>query len=324
MEMRSLGTSGLQVSRIGLGLAALGRPGYINIGHDQDVGEDRSQAGLLRRTHDLLDAAFRHGIRYVDAARSYGRAEDFLSTWLAARPDVAPAVTVGSKWGYTYTADWQVDAEEHEVKDHSLATFARQYDETVARLGGHLDLYQIHSATLDSGVLEDREVLAALARLSTRGTVVGLTLSGPEQSATLRRALEVEVDGVRPFRTVQATWNVLEPSVGPMLAEAHQAGWGVIIKEAVANGRLTDRGSPPPSLVASARRLGVGADAVAIAAALAQPFTDVVLSGAATREQLRANVAAIDLDLEDDLDALDALAEPPEEYWSQRSALPWT
>jgi aryl-alcohol dehydrogenase-like predicted oxidoreductase len=42
MDMRSLGVTGLSVSRIGLGLAALGRPGYINLGHASDIGSDRN------------------------------------------------------------------------------------------------------------------------------------------------------------------------------------------------------------------------------------------------------------------------------------------
>lgn len=57
-------------------------------------------------------------------------------------------------------ADWRVDADRHEVKNHSLATFLRQRDETDAELGTDLDLYQVHSATLDSGLLGDVEVLA--------------------------------------------------------------------------------------------------------------------------------------------------------------------
>ena len=67
-------------------------------------------------------------------------------------------VTVSSKWGYTYTADWQVDAEIPEVKDHSAAALARQWPETDARLGRWLRLYQVHSATLESGILDDLAV----------------------------------------------------------------------------------------------------------------------------------------------------------------------
>ena len=303
MPTTTLGRGGPTVSRIGLGLAALGRPGYINVGHADDVGGDRSVEGMRDRAHEVLDVAVALGITYVDAARSYGRAEAFLSSWSPAAP-----VTIGSKWGYTYTADWRVDAEVHEVKDHSLATFRRQRAETDALLGDRLSLYQVHSATLDSGILDDEEVLDALR---AEPVTVGLSVSGPGQSETIRRALAIPDS---PFRCVQATWNVLEPSAGPALAEAHDAGWGVIVKEALANGRLTARGDRP--LVGPA-----SSDALAIAAVLAQPFVDVVLSGAATAAHLRSNTRAIDVD---PADVPTVTPEDSTDYWSRRSALDWT
>src|SRR4029450_8003123 len=129
-------------------------------------------------------------------------------------------VTVGSKWGYTYVGDWRMDADTHEVKDHSLAALTRQAAETRSLLGDHLDLYQVHSATLDSGILEDRAVLDELARLRDQGVVIGLSSSGPAQADTIRRALEIATAGAAPFACVQATWNLLEPSAGPALVEA--------------------------------------------------------------------------------------------------------
>ena len=73
------------MSAIGLGLAALGRPGYLNLGHGDDLGADRTVAGLERRCHEVLDAAYEKGVRHLDAARSYGRAEEFLASWLETR-----------------------------------------------------------------------------------------------------------------------------------------------------------------------------------------------------------------------------------------------
>ena len=98
-----------------------------------------------------------------------------------------------------------------------------------------------------------------------------------------------------PFACVQATWNLLEPSAGPALAEASAAGWGVVVKEAVANGRLTPHGQGPAAAALGrvAARHGAGVDAVALAAVLANPWTDVVLSGAVTPAQLEANLAAL-------------------------------
>jgi aryl-alcohol dehydrogenase-like predicted oxidoreductase len=97
----------------------------------------------------------------------------------------------------------------------------------------------------------------------------------------------------------------------------------VIVKEALANGRLTSR-VPNPALERAAGELGATADAVALAAVLAQPWADMVLSGAATREALASNLAAARLRLpEEILGGLDALEEDSERYWSKRSELPW-
>ena len=326
MESHPFGSTGLQVTTPGLGLAALGRPAYIDLGHGRDLPSDRSVDGLRVHAHAVLDHAWDLGIRYFDAARSYGLAERFLADWLAAHPDRAAGSTIGSKWGYVYTADWQVDVDVHEVKDHSRATLDRQLAESRRELGSRLDLYQVHSATLETGVLEDEEVLAGLRALDQEGVVVGLSVSGPEQAATIERALEVAATGRAPFRSVQATWNLLESSVGTALQAAADAGWGIIVKEAVANGRLTPKARDPlpAGLRQVAQRHGVTSDAVAIAAAIAQPFSHVVLSGATTRDHLDANVAAVELDLSDEVDDLRALAEPPTQYWATRGELAWT
>ena len=151
MDVRPLGQSGLRVTEMGLGLAALGRPGYINLNHAADLNTDYDVDTMRQQTHDVLHAAFAAGIRYFDAARSYGKAEQFLRSWLDSADLKNEHVTVGSKWGYTYTADWQVDADTHEVKEHSLRVLNTQWQESQHNLGEHLNLYQIHSATLSSG-----------------------------------------------------------------------------------------------------------------------------------------------------------------------------
>jgi aryl-alcohol dehydrogenase-like predicted oxidoreductase len=266
--------------------------------------------------HAVLDAAYDGGVRYYDAARSYGRGEAFLASWLARGHD---DVTVGSKWGYTYTADWRVDAEQHEVKDLSVETLRRQLGESRALLGDRLALYQIHSATVESGVLDDPAVRDELSRLRQTGVFVGFTATGPRQADTIEHALEVG-----GFDAVQATWNLHERSAGPALAAAHEAGLAVIVKEALANGRLTARGDGEGPLAEAARERATTPDALALAAVVAQPWADVVLSGAATVDTLRSNLAARDVTWDAELDErLRALAEPAEEYWERRSALAW-
>lgn len=322
---RRLGRQGLEVTPVGVGLAALGRPGYINLGHDEDFPGGRSVEAMREATFAVLDAARAAGVRYLDAARSYGRAEEFLGAWLGARGVAPDELTVGTKWGYTYVAGWQTDAAVHEVKDHSLATLQRQVGESTALLGAHLDLLQVHSATLDSGVLESPQIHEALAGLRRDGVVraIGLSLSGTGQSATLRAAMDLECNGEPVFDTVQATFNILERSAGPALAEAHARGMGVLVKEALANGRLV-RGAAADPLRPVAERLGVDVDAVALRFVLDQPWADVTLLGPATVSQLTSNLRALEIRLDPAVaPVLDGLREDPDRYWWRRSALPW-
>jgi aryl-alcohol dehydrogenase-like predicted oxidoreductase len=313
-----LGDTDLSVSRIGLGLAALGRPGYITLGHGADLAGDTDVEALRAHAHAVLDAGYEAGVRYFDAARSYGLAEEFLGSWLTARGLGRHDVTVGSKWGYTYTAGWQVGAEVNEVKDLSIETLRRQEAESRALLGDTLALYQIHSATIESGVLDDAAVLDELARLRAGGLRIGFTSTGPRQSETIERAV-----ATGRFDAVQATFNLLERSAGGALAAAHDAGLGVIIKEAVANGRLTGRGDVP-SLIDVAADLGVAPDALALAFVLAQPWVDVALSGASTAPMLLSNLAALDVPFDEAVfERLAGVVESPDEYWQRRSALPW-
>jgi aryl-alcohol dehydrogenase-like predicted oxidoreductase len=293
--------------RFTLGLAALGRPAYLNLGRDLPTARDVET--LRSTTWDVLDAAYAAGIRRVDTARSYGRAEEFLAGWLDARGH--DDVTVSSKWGYTYVGAWRMDAEVHEVKEHSLTRFRTQWAESRALLGSRIALYQVHSLTVDSPLFTDEPLLDALAELADSGLRLGFSTSGPAQADAIRRGLALQRGGVTIFAAVQSTWNLLEPSAGPALAEAHRAGAHVAIKEALANGRLAV--DPPPVLPEPP-------DAVALAAALAQPWADTVLIGPVTRAQLTSNLRAVSLDPVD----LTDLAEPAAEYWGTRSRLPWT
>ena len=167
-------------------------------------------------------------------------------------------------------------------------------------------------------MLADDAVRDELARLRAGGLYIGFTATGPGQRDTIERA--VQAGG---FDAVQATWNLLDPSAGPALAAARAAGLGVIVKEAVANGRLTARGDVP-ELLQIADEVGVGPDALALAAVLAQPWVDVVLSGATTDDMLTSNLAALDVEVSAELlDRLGRLAEDPDVYWENRSRLAW-
>jgi aryl-alcohol dehydrogenase-like predicted oxidoreductase len=277
-------------ARLGLGLAALGRPGYLNVGHGAELGDDRSVDAVRARTFEVLDHAYEAGLRDFDVARSYGRGEEFLGEWLRAHNP--PGVHVSSKWGYVYTAGWQIAHDPPEVKHHDAETFVRQLDESRENLGEWLQLYQIHSATPESGVLRNDAVLRAMQETDLP---LGVSVSGVAQAETIDLVLTLGL-----FDAVQATWNLFERAAEAALARAHAAGLKVIVKEALANGRLADR------------------DAQALAAALAQPWATVVLSGAASIDVLRSNLRALDT-LPGELGA----PEDSAAYWATRASLSW-
>jgi aryl-alcohol dehydrogenase-like predicted oxidoreductase len=304
----------------------------VTLNHARDLGGTYDPSIMESHAHDVLDAAFDAGIRYVDAARSYGRAEDFLASWLRKREIEPGGIVVASKWGYTYTAGWSTSATQHEVKDHTVAAFTRQLEESVELLGRYLSLYQIHSVTAESKTLDDDALIDAIARLRERSIRAGLSVSGAGQGVAIRRSIDVRRDGDRVFDSVQATWNLLERGAESALQDAHGAGMKVVVKESLANGRLTqgNRGDDPvlSQPIARIRELaesrGTNIETLALAAALAQPWATIVLSGAATVEQIRSTVAAVDFAYDTELDdQLRSLSVASEEYWRARSSFKW-
>lgn len=310
-----------------IGTAVLGRPAYITTAAADALPGDRSVQAMRRATFDVLDAALAAGVDWVDTARSYGRAEEFVGDWwrdrAAADPEwLSAAPTVSSKWGYAYVGDWDRDATVHEVKEHSAAQFRRQWELTERTLP-RLSLYQVHSLTTDSPLFEDGELLDALAGLRDSGVAIGFTTTGTGQADTIRKALDVERGGARLFSAVQSTWNLLETSVGDALALASRHELTVLVKESLANGRLLTRPSAALQQIAAAKDATL--DAVALAVVARQPWVDRVLLGAAGVGQLTSNVAAGAVELDDeDVSRLLADAQDPAEYWADRSRLAWT
>lgn len=287
----------------------------MTVGHAGDVASTSIDA-MAKHTQVMCQQAWLAGVRHFDVARSYGRGEMFLRDWLERRQP--EGVTVSTKWGYRYTGKWEANPATHEEKDHSLTRLDQQWPESRGSLGDWLNVFQIHSATLESGVLDDAAVLDRLAWLKRGGLQMGLSVTGPRQPEVIRKALTVMRDGAPLFGWVQATWNVLEQSAGAVLEVAHAAGMKVIVKEPLANGRLTVRGDTSFNSIATAN--GVTPDALALSCALAQPWADVVLMGAATTEQLASNLKARDTKPVE----VARFAVPAETYWADRAKLAWT
>lgn len=322
MPRRSFGRSGLKLPRLSVGTAALGRPVYLTHDHGRDI-PDRSIDGMRRLTFEVLYSAYASGIRHIDTAHSYGLAEHFVAEWMD-RSGVED-VFLTSKWGYTYVGGWCLEVEPQEVKDLSLATYARQAPVAFRRFGSRLSGFQIHSATLESGVFSDHSVLDAMCALAETGVQIGVSTSGPRQAEAIDVVAELRASKRVPFSFVQSTWNLFETSATAALSRAADAGLGVVVKEALANGLLARGAQVPPSVLAASRRHGVGPDAVCLAAALALECRPVVLTGPSNVDQLRQNLKALTVELPaEELEELTAEPRDPVAYWTARSALPWT
>lgn len=202
----------------------------------------------------------------------------------------------------------------------------KQFEESVGILGKYINLYQIHSATFESGVLDNEDVHIALHKCrKDNGIAIGLSVSSPKQDQVIEKAMTIEVDGTKLFDSVQCTFNLLEQRPGPCLLKAHESGMDVIIKEGMANGRVLQN----PIIQEYSKKLGCSPDQLALACILAQPFQPRVLSGAVTTEQLESNLKAEALaeKLRGDPKLLEEIMEKTkmesEVYWSDRSALAW-
>lgn len=306
---------------IGLGLAALGRPEYINI-KDSRV-KDTSIAAFKANTFEVLDSAYTEGVRFFDTAPSYGKGESFLMDWVQLRKH--KDVILSTKWGYTYVANWEIGyTGAHEIKEHSIEKLIEQW-ETSKNLLPQLAVYQIHSATFESGVLENNTVLEKLHKIKQQfGLKIGLTVSGSKQNELLEAALQIEWDGSSLFDSFQVTYNVFEQSCFQSLQKLKKAGKLIIIKEGLANGRVFH--SPEAKVVLNqiAEKYDTGADAVALRFVMDSLDPEIVLSGASKKEQLLENLKANSFKLTpQEITELKTLAVSASDYWSERGKLSW-
>jgi len=313
-------------TQLGLGLAALGRPEYINI---RAQWVDKSQAAFERNAFAMLDEAYALGIRFFDTAPSYGKGETYLLAWHNARKH--PDVTLSTKWGYTYVANWELGyAGKHEIKEHSLAKLRQQWQQSKQLLPA-LAYYQIHSATFESKVLTNQAVLNEMSGLrEAYGLKLGMTSTGANQHNVLTAAKDICVHQTPLFDSFQATYNIFDQSAYACLTELLATGKKVIIKEALANGRVFPNPNFPSyrehyaQLNALAKKYAVGIDAIALRFIIDHLGPTLVLSGASSTDQLRENLQVYSFSLsQSEIDLLKTFHQNTDEYWSERSSLAW-
>ena len=312
--------------KLGLGTAALGRPQYINV-RLEDC--DNSNLDNFRKTSfQVLEEAYNSGVRYFDTAPGYGLAEELVLEWLQTKND--SSIEIATKWGYTYTANFDPNAKTHEVKEHSLAKLNEQWNFSKELLP-HLKVYQIHSATLETRVLENKAVLEQLAILKKEHRLkIGITTSGTNQVEVIRKALDVTINEERLFDVYQVTYNFLDQSLLTISDELIRENKSIVIKEALANGRIFSNKNYPhynkmySFLEQLALKHNVGTDAIALQYCLQTISKSTVLSGASNSKQLQENLKVNSFSLSSlEIEQLQSFKITPKQYWTERKQLQW-
>jgi len=218
LEYRSLGHTGLDVSVIGLGALEMGRPWGIR--GDGDTGQPPSETEAVEFLNHVVDS----GVNFIDTAAAYWASEERIGKALSSRRD---EVILATKWG-----EWC--DESGSVYDYSPAAMWKFLEESLRRLRTDvIDVYQIHSAPLE--VILKGDALAEMQKARDQGKVRFLGCSCGE----LEALAAIQCGG---FDTIQVSYSLLDLTMEErVLPAALSASVGVIVKDGLAAGRLTQK-----------------------------------------------------------------------------------
>lgn len=272
MQHRPLGSTGLLVSPIGLGTVKLGRAAGLK--HAPSTAGGASTTLRLPTDDEalaLLIAARDTGVNLIDIAPAYGTSEERLGTLL-------PRVARRDRWvlctkaGESFDAARGADGRGTSAYDFSPQALRASVERSLARLcTDRLDIVLLHfagSLDHDTPTLRDGSALGELQRLKREGKVraVGASTGTPEGAMLAAECCEVVMLTINPEHTLDL----------PAAARAGQRGVGVLVKKALASGRLA----------------GEGAAGAAIRHALSQPGVSSVVVGTTSPAHLREAVVA--------------------------------
>ncbi len=323
MEYRSLGSTGLKVSRIALGCGNFGGIGSAPEFYGQGESDDEAFA--------IMDAAFELGINVFDTADAYGggRSETAIGKWLAQRGSAVRDQVLLSTKAFNPVGDGPND------RGLSRRALVRQVDASLGRLGAErLDLFLCHEPDPTTPL---EETLAALDDLRSAGKLLYVGASNIEAWRLARGLWISDVRSLARFEWVQSGYSLLDRSpeaeVLPLCADQ---GLGFSPFSPLAGGWLTGkyrRGQAPPAgsrmtlrsepyehlqrdevfdalerLEAMAGERGVDMATLALAWLLAQPLVNPVVVGPRRPGHLDPALAALELRLgDDDLAEISAL-----------------
>ena len=217
LKTTPLGTTGLEITRVGFGAWAIDGGGWeFGWGPQQD---DQSIAAIHR--------GLEQGINWIDTAAAYGfgRSERIVGRTLEGVSERPYVFTKGS------LLEGPGRRVIHNLKRDSLM---REAEASLERLGiDAIDLYQIHWPVPEADI---EEGWAALAELKQRGLVRHIGVSNFDV-AQLRR-----IQQIAPVETLQPQYSLVAREVeDEILPFAERAGMGVIVYSPMGSGLLTGR-----------------------------------------------------------------------------------
>ena len=199
MEKRLLGQTGLEVSRVGVGLAQIGQ---LDLDAESRVAK-------------LLNHAIDSGINFFDTAAAYGNSEELIGRSISHRRDEFVLATKCGHWASLWP--W------------TAQTIVENIDQSLRRLKtDHIDILQIHSAPVE--ILERGEVTRALIDARNAGKTRFVSYSGDNEAA-----LWAVESG--QFATLQTSFNLVDQRARTRLFPSiRDRRMGLIIKRPIANG----------------------------------------------------------------------------------------
>ncbi|GAB2595781.1 aldo/keto reductase [Kribbella endophytica] len=212
LQTRPLGSSGIDVTTIGLGAWQLGKSSSWPTGPDPDEA--------VRIVHAALDA----GVNFIDTAPAYADGQSELNVGTALQSVPRDQVVLCTKVGPTHDgrADWSVDA------------IATSVEGSARRMGvDHIDVVVLHSPPPE--VLNSADHYAALEALRDKGLIraFGASVDWDQDVRTVLTNTSSQALEVRMSALFQETW--------PSVSEAPAQGAGVIVKVPLESGWLSGR-----------------------------------------------------------------------------------
>jgi len=196
MDYRRLGSTGLRISRLGLGCGNFGGIGSAPAFFGK--GETEPQA------FDLMDRAFDAGINFFDTANAYGggRSETYIGRWLKAKgPAVRQQLLLSSK---VFNPVGPGPNDRGLSRRHIL----QQVDESLARLQtDRLDMYLVHEPDPETPLDETVQALDDVVRL---GKVIYVGASNIEAWRLARGLWISDKRGLHRFEWVQNSFSLLD------------------------------------------------------------------------------------------------------------------